>query len=204
MLVDRAIMNLRPFPTERLHHNAYASARRICLEFFRLEMADHLVQPLTRGVGFFVADWPRDLPFEENPILAYLQLATWHWLVVASGQIKITEMDQLPQEILTSPFGEIVTDVFDDNFNGGDLLFQRFSNAIAKRVHIEPSMLLIHDLMLHAPLNFSLEQTIVSRVNYELNRRCVEKFDTGDMFLLESSWDRQYDDQEIDSLNRFE
>ncbi|MBW9271959.1 MAG: hypothetical protein K1566_20145, partial [Candidatus Thiodiazotropha sp. (ex. Lucinisca nassula)] len=204
MLVDRAIVNLRPFPTERLHHNTYASARRICLEFFRQKLADHLVQPLTRGVGYFVADWPRDLPFEENPILATLQLATWHWLVVASGQIKITEMDQLPQEILTSPFGEIINDVFDNNFDGGDLLFQRISNAIAKRVQIEPSMMLVHDLMLHAPLNFSLEQMIVNRANYELNRRCVEKFDTGNLFLLESNWDRHYGDQEIDSLNRFE
>ncbi|MET0076959.1 MAG: ParB family protein [Candidatus Thiodiazotropha lotti] len=205
MLVERAIMNLRHLPTERLHHDAYASARRICCEFFRQEIADHLVQPFNRGVGFFVADWPRDLPLnEENPILAYLQLATWHWLVVASGQLKIIELGQLPQEILTSPFGQILDDVFDKNFDGGDLLFQRIGNAIAKRVQIEPSMLLMHDLMLHAPLNFSLEQMIINRANNELNRRCVEKFDTGNLFLFESNWDRQYGDQKIDSLNRYE
>ncbi|MEW8439693.1 MAG: ParB family protein [Candidatus Thiodiazotropha taylori] len=204
-LVERAIVNLRPFPKERLHHDAYASARRICLEFFRQEMADHLVQPLTRGVGFYVSDWPRELPFEKNPVLAYLQLATWHWLVAASGQIKVMELDQLPQEILASPFGEIINDVFDlDNFDGGDTPFHRFSNAISRRVPIEPSMFLMHDLMLHAPLNFSLEQMIINRANYELNRRCIEKFKSGNVFLLESNWDQQYGDQELDSLNRFE
>ena len=50
-------------------------------------------------------------------------------------------------------------------------------------------------------LNLSIDQAILNRVNQEINRRCIEQFDRlypGDMFQLESRWDRAYSDFQID------
>lgn len=201
MRMARSIENFRPLGLEVLHHHGYASALRICREFFGPEASNHIIQPIYCGVGFYVADWPRDLDFEQSTGLSLMRLSTWYWLIVASGQTKVMQVQQVPQEIMASPFGEIITEAFDETVEGPELVINRFYQAFEKRVVAGPSMLLLQELMLHGSLNLSIDQTILNRVNHEINRRCVEKFDRlnpGDMFQLESRWDRQYSDLQID------
>jgi ParB family protein of integrating conjugative element (PFGI_1 class) len=195
----RLIENFRPLDLEVLHHHGYASARRIGQEL--LECDDDMIRPINCGIGFYVSDWPRDLDFERAH-LAYSRLATWYWLVVASGQARIQQPQQLPQEILDSPFGEIIADTFETvDGDGQVLLVDQLSRAFERRVSAAPTMLLIQEIMLYGSLNLNIDQAILNRVNQEINRRCLEKLnriDPGDIFQFESRWDREYSDFQID------
>jgi hypothetical protein len=195
----RLIENFRPLDLEVLHHHGYASARRIGREL--LECDDDIIRPINCGIGFYVSDWPRDLDFERAH-LAYSRLATWYWLVVASGQTRIQQPQQLPQEILDSPFGEIIADTFETvDGDGQVLLVDQLSRAFERRVSAAPTMLLIQEIMLYGSLNLNIDQAILNRVNQEINRRCLEKLnriDPGDIFQFESRWDREYSDFQID------
>jgi ParB family protein of integrating conjugative element (PFGI_1 class) len=191
----RLIENFRPLDHEVLHHHGYASALRIGRETLSDEA---MIQPLNRGAGFFVSDWPRDLDFENAPGVALPRLAAWYWLVTASGQIAVHQAEQLPDEILSSPFAEIIIKALDSE---GNIITERMLTELDARLSIGPNILILQELMRAGSLNLSIDQAILNRVNQEIYRRCLEQFDRiypGVMFQLESRWDRVYSDFQID------
>jgi hypothetical protein len=117
---------------------------------------------------------------------------------VASGQVNVYQAQQLPDEILESPFGEIIHKAVDSE---GTIVIERLFSTFEVRLNAGPTILLLQELMRAGSLNLNIDQAILNRVNQEINRRCAEQFERlypGDMFQLESRWDREYSDFQID------